>query len=329
MKYLTVFSSIILALIFLLVTPSNVLAVVQTINGDNSQGQTIQGSGNIQVTNSGNTHTIGVTGTLPVANGGTGSSSFTLGSIFFFNGTGFAEDNSNFFWDDTNNRLGLGTSSPSTTLSVNGTATVTGDINLVGAGNRLYVGIGTTHGYVQGANNHNSSGVPGVDISLKGGAGGLGANGGFVALEGGDAGHAGGSGGSIYLIPSDSYEGNGSGGNLEFKTGKKTGSGNNGQFKFWNPTADYSSIFDFSQIGSSDKTFTFPNSSGTFGLLESGQIWTGLNKYEASSNSTIYVGSSIKSGCIALGDSDGSGMTYITANDGVLSATSSKPGICQ
>jgi hypothetical protein len=48
-----------------------------------------------------------------------------------------------------------------------------------------------------------------------------------------------------------------------------------------------------------------------------------------SSSSTLFIGSPTKSGCIALGDSDGSGLTYIWANDGVLLASSSKPAFCQ
>jgi hypothetical protein len=74
---------------------------------------------------------------------------------------------------------------------------------------------------------------------------------------------------------------------------------------------------------------TYPITSSTISLLETDQVFSGLNKFEATTNSTIYVGSSIKSGCIALGDSDDSGITYIIANDGVLSATSTKPSICQ
>jgi len=38
--------------------------------------------------------------------------SFTSGSVIFSNGTTLAQDNSNFFWDDTNNRLGIGTATP-------------------------------------------------------------------------------------------------------------------------------------------------------------------------------------------------------------------------
>lgn len=44
----------------------------------------------------------------------------TTGSVAFSNGTGLSQDNSNLFWDDTNNRLGIGTASPSAPLSVSG-----------------------------------------------------------------------------------------------------------------------------------------------------------------------------------------------------------------
>ncbi len=46
--------------------------------------------------------------------------SLTSGSVLFSNGTTIAQDNANFFWDDTNNRLGIGTTSPSAKLHVNG-----------------------------------------------------------------------------------------------------------------------------------------------------------------------------------------------------------------
>ena len=56
-------------------------------------------------------------------------SSFTLGSVVFA-GTGgtINEDNANLFWDDTANRLGLGTTTPGTLLSVQGTTTISGGI---------------------------------------------------------------------------------------------------------------------------------------------------------------------------------------------------------
>jgi len=58
--------------------------------------------------------TLGWTGTLAVSRGGTGTgTAFTTGSVVFAGASGvYSQDNANFFWDDTNNRLGLGTASP-------------------------------------------------------------------------------------------------------------------------------------------------------------------------------------------------------------------------
>ena len=44
--------------------------------------------------------------------------SLTSGSVLFSNGTTIAQDNANFFWDDTNNRLGIGTTSPAERIHV-------------------------------------------------------------------------------------------------------------------------------------------------------------------------------------------------------------------
>lgn len=44
--------------------------------------------------------------------------SLTSGSVLFSNGTTIAQNNSNFFWDNTNNRLGIGTSTPYAPLTV-------------------------------------------------------------------------------------------------------------------------------------------------------------------------------------------------------------------
>jgi hypothetical protein len=64
----------------------------------------------------------GVTGTLPIANGGTGLTSLTAGYIPFGAGTSAFGSSANLFWDSVNSRLGLGTASPSQRLQVNGTA---------------------------------------------------------------------------------------------------------------------------------------------------------------------------------------------------------------
>lgn len=41
---------------------------------------------------------------------------FTLGSVYFQGASGLAQDTANFYWDDTNNRLGLGTNAPANFL---------------------------------------------------------------------------------------------------------------------------------------------------------------------------------------------------------------------
>ncbi|HEY4502781.1 MAG TPA: helix-turn-helix domain-containing protein, partial [Candidatus Paceibacterota bacterium] len=50
-------------------------------------------------------------------------SSYTTGSVLFTSGSAVTEDNTNFFFDDTNNRLGIGTSTPYSKLTVWGTGT--------------------------------------------------------------------------------------------------------------------------------------------------------------------------------------------------------------
>jgi hypothetical protein len=64
--------------------------------------------------------TTHVTGTLAVGNGGTGTATaFTLGSIVFAGASGvYAQNNANFFWDNINNRLGIGTTTPSVSLNI-------------------------------------------------------------------------------------------------------------------------------------------------------------------------------------------------------------------
>ena len=47
-------------------------------------------------------------------------SSYTAGSILFTSGSAVTEDNTNFFWDDANNRLGIGTTAPSAMLDLYG-----------------------------------------------------------------------------------------------------------------------------------------------------------------------------------------------------------------
>ena len=58
------------------------------------------------------------------------SSAYTTGGVAFGNGTNLSVDENNFFWDNTAKRLGLGTTSPSQTLSVGGNALISGTLTL-------------------------------------------------------------------------------------------------------------------------------------------------------------------------------------------------------
>lgn len=59
---------------------------------------------------------------IPIADGGTDSiGPFTLGGVFFFDGTRFVQDPTNFFYSNATVRLGLGTNAPAATLDVRGT----------------------------------------------------------------------------------------------------------------------------------------------------------------------------------------------------------------
>lgn len=95
------------------------------------------GSGTLQsVTDNGNTTTAGIyivgIGTLSVQ-------SLTNGSVLFpAGGSGqISQDNANFFWDNTNKRLGLGTATPGQRLDVHSSTNVTAQFNGTGVTNAV------------------------------------------------------------------------------------------------------------------------------------------------------------------------------------------------
>jgi len=94
-----------------------------TVNGITLTG-TVTTSGNLTLggTLSGVSLTTQVSGTLPVANGGTGTATaFTAGSVVFAGASGvYSQDNASLFFDNTNDRLGIGTTTPNQKLQVTG-----------------------------------------------------------------------------------------------------------------------------------------------------------------------------------------------------------------
>jgi hypothetical protein len=103
---------------------------IPSIAGLVPETRTLTINGTTQDLSANRTFTIatGLTvGTTPITSG-------TVGRVLF-EGTGnVLQESANFFWDNTNARLGIGTASPAYGLDVNGTARVTGN-TLISAGN--------------------------------------------------------------------------------------------------------------------------------------------------------------------------------------------------
>jgi hypothetical protein len=93
--------------------------------------------------------TTGVTGTLPVANGGTGGTSYASGNIIYSNGTALTSDTS-LFWNSTNKILSIG---KKTLLNTNI------DLQVGGKGNRarVYIIAPNANDYTQMVFGHGES----------------------------------------------------------------------------------------------------------------------------------------------------------------------------
>lgn len=95
-------------------TPTTIFEVA---NNGNITASSLAGSGTRMVV----ADALGLLSTQTIPSGFT-LPALTAGSVLFSDGTTIAQDNANFFWDDFNNRLGIGIASPA------------GRIHLVGAG---------------------------------------------------------------------------------------------------------------------------------------------------------------------------------------------------
>lgn len=123
---------------------------ITSINGDTTAAQVLAAGANITITpGPAGTNTIAATAGGGMSVGGTVTSG-TIGSVLFVGaGPVLAQDNANFFWDNTNNRLGLGTISPAQQLQITGnfrlpTSTSTTGIIFSGA-NRYIHNFGTNN----------------------------------------------------------------------------------------------------------------------------------------------------------------------------------------
>lgn len=104
----------------LLVPFASTNAVIKSLNDQKGHEQFFANDANVGIGSADNVHTINWTGVLQPSRGGTGASSFATSSVLFFSRGKISENNSAFFWDDVNSRLGIGTSNPVSTLTVVG-----------------------------------------------------------------------------------------------------------------------------------------------------------------------------------------------------------------
>lgn len=92
------------------------------------------------------------------------------GSIVFTTSSGqLSQDNSNFFWDDANNRLGIGTITPQNTLSVNGSINVFSDNYYKYNNTNIFFASTSLRSYFIGENsgNTNQSGMGNVGLGYQ------------------------------------------------------------------------------------------------------------------------------------------------------------------
>ena len=140
-----------------------------------------------------------------------------------------------------------------------------------GTGTRMIFGAGDSSDSVGGATNifggtGNGANAGGA-AALYGGTPGATGAGGTATIQGGAGGATSGNGGNVNILGGNATNGVASGGPILLIPGKGVGGGKDGKIVLYqNVDSSYGAILDRSLIASSDKTYTFPNKSGTFAM---------------------------------------------------------------
>ena len=121
------------------------------------------------------------------------------------------------------------------------------------------------------ANGDTAGGSVGYSVDVNAGNGLNDERGGDIAFNAGQGGTLGGNGGSLIFAGGPATTINGNGGDVVFLAGSNSGAGVEGQVRFKDPTSLISAAFNTGDLSSSDKTFTFPDTTGTF-LLKGGVL---------------------------------------------------------
>jgi hypothetical protein len=329
-------------------------AVMQSLNGASGQSQTFSNDTNVTVTTntSTNTHAMGWSGVLQPSRGGLGVdlSAFNAGSVLFYNGTSVAESG-NLFWDETNSRLGIGSASPGFALDVQGSAAfndhvyASNGVDLV-----LERGISGQPGNIRFMGDVEQSNVGQISVEFSDGEP-LG-----LYLSSSDTAMVLQSGtlnvgiGTINpqtkldVIGTSRFEGDLSvveGQNIILKAPVGV-EGRPGNIDFYDENNVQLGELSYEPSEQASGMSLAP--AGSWGIFVASGNRFGVGtpvpevgmqvSYEGGSG-TLLLGSTDTGyhghakGCLILGDSDGDGVTYVTADDGVLSASTTKPSFCE
>ena len=180
----------------------------------------------------------------------------------------------------------------------------------------------------------------GGSLTLESGAGGTTTStgdGGAINILGGAGGNTSGAGGTITIWGGSATAGDSDGGNVAIYAGALSGAGNNGTVSVFDGSGNYGLLlsdidgfeifgggniaakFDTSSLATTTKTFTFPNSSGTFMLTSA--IGTTVQAYDA--DLTTWAGITPGTGVgTALAVNVGTAGSFVT-NGGALGTPSS------
>ncbi|MEI7720180.1 MAG: tail fiber domain-containing protein [bacterium] len=127
-------------------TTANTFTALQQFNANASTTQlsaTVAYFGGTATSTFGTDGSLTLASALGVASGGTGWANIHAGSVLFGNGTSALATSSSLFWDNTNSRLGIGTTSPFAALAVNGSGFFNGNLtstNLIATGTLTVLG---------------------------------------------------------------------------------------------------------------------------------------------------------------------------------------------
>ncbi len=179
-----------------------------------------------------------------------------------------------------------------------------------------------------------TSNTPGGSLVIQGGDGTDAESGGNIDIIGGSAG-ATADGSDISIRASDAGGGgNGNGGNVLIVTGNKSGAGSLGTLQIQNNSTAIKAILDTSALTVSDKTFTFPDASGTLCLVTtcsgSGTFpFTPTTSFGTVANSTstliLLTAGLSASSTVRFGDAGGRLLTWTPTNSGRLGVGTSSP----